>query len=165
MRFPTFRFYTTGLGLLVLTFGLAHGQEAPERTETAQPAGIFKKVQGKAQIISADGGARRDPTAGVALNVGERVRTGADSGASLTLRDGSELVLGANTAVLLPRFEYDSATQEGHVLLDFLGGQLRILSGLIAKNKNDNMKIKTPTALVGVRGTDFILEAAPNHEN
>ena len=132
---------------------------AAQSPDNQSPAGIMKKVQGTVLVIGVNGAAPRVVIPGDAWFTGERLVTKADSGASLTLRDGSELVLAANTAVSLPKFEYDTTTQEGNILLDFLGGQLRILSGLIARNKSENMKIKTATALVGVRGTDFILEA------
>lgn len=162
--------------LLALCVGLAQAQEMlapaavvpsssavaadlPQADSKPVPAGIMKKVQGTVLVKGVDGAAPRVVAPGDAWFAGERLVTKEDGGASLTLRDGSELVLAANTAVALPKFEYDTTTQEGNILLDFLGGQLRILSGLIAKNKSDNMKIKTATALVGVRGTDFILEA------
>ena len=143
---------------LVVTSGAAPAGVA-QPTEKQAPAGIMKKVQGTVLVIGANGASPRAVISGDAWFTGERLVTKADSAASLTLRDGSELVLAANTAVALPKFEYDTTTQEGNILLNFLGGQLRILSGLIAKNKSENMKIKTATALVGVRGTDFILEA------
>ena len=133
--------------------------ELPQADTKPVPAGIMKKVQGTVLVRGLDAAAPRAVTSGDAWFAGERLVTKADSAASLTLRDGIELVLAANTAVALPKFEYDTTTQEGNILLDFLGGQLRILSGLIAKNKSENMRIKTATALVGVRGTDFILEA------
>ena len=167
--------YRSLICLLALCAGLAQAQDAAAPAVVTSssavaadltqvdakpvPAGIMKKVQSRVVVIGTDGAAPRAVTPGDAWFAGERLVTKADSAASLTLRDGSELVLAANTAVALPKFEYDTTTQEGNILLDFIGGQLRILSGLIAKNKSENMKIKTATALVGVRGTDFILEA------
>lgn len=139
--------------------------ELPQADTKPVPAGIMKKVQGTVLVRGLDAAAPRAVTSGDAWFAGERLVTKADSAASLTLRDGSELVLAANTAVALPKFEYDTTTQEGNILLDFLGGQLRILSGLIAKNKSENMRIKTATALVGVRGTDFILEAPLSNDD
>ena len=139
--------------------------QLPQTDTKPVPAGIMKKVQGTVLVRGLDAAAPRAVTSGDAWFAGERLVTKADSAASLTLRDGSELVLAANTAVALPKFEYDTTTQEGNILLDFLGGQLRILSGLIAKNKSENMRIKTATALVGVRGTDFILEAPLSNDD
>ena len=121
--------------------------------------GVFKKVQGKVSVRS-EQAAPRSVASGDALSLGQRVHAGKDAGASFTLSDGTEVMLGARSSVVLREYDYDSTTREGHILLDFIGGQLRVISGLISKQNPENLKVKTPTAVVGVRGTDFILEAA-----
>ena len=96
---------------------------------------------------------------GDALAVGERVHAGKDAGASLTLSDGTELVLGARSSVVVREYAFNSTTQEGNILLEFLGGQLRLITGLISKKDPESLKVQAPSAVIGVRGTDFVLEA------
>ena len=122
-------------------------------------AGVFKKVQGSVSQRAA-GAAPRAVTSGAALAVGDRIHAGTDAGASFTLSDGTELMLGARSSVALREYRFDSTTNEGKILLDFIGGQLRVISGLISKQNPANLKVQAPTAVVGVRGTDFILESA-----
>ena len=123
-------------------------------------AGIFKKVHGQVSVKKAgEAGAGRKVASGDALGVGERVHAGKDAGSSFTLSDGTELVLGPRSSVAVRDYSYDSTTQEGNILLDFIGGQLRVISGLISKKNPEKLKVHTPTAVVGVRGTDFIVEA------
>jgi hypothetical protein len=122
-------------------------------------AGVFKKVQGSVSQRAA-GAAPRAVASGAALAVGERIHAGKDAGASFTLSDGTELMLGARSSVALREYRFDSTTNEGQILLDFIGGQLRVISGLISKHNPANLKVQAPTAVVGVRGTDFVLEAA-----
>lgn len=134
----------------------------------AEQAGIFKKVQGAVVIRPVHAGASagasakaetRPVTSGDALNTGERVHAGKDAGASFTLSDGTELMLGARSSALVREYAFNSTTQEGNILIEFLGGQLRVISGLISKKNPESLKVQTPSAVVGVRGTDFVLEA------
>lgn len=132
----------------------------------AEQAGIFKKVQGTVVIRPVNTGAgasakaeTRPVTSGDALNTGERVHAGKDAGASFTLSDGTELMLGARSSALVREYAFNSTTQEGNILIEFLGGQLRVISGLISKKNPESLKVQTPSAVVGVRGTDFVLEA------
>ena len=130
----------------------------------AEQAGIFKKVQGAVVIRPVHAGASakaatRPVASGDALAVGERVHAGKDAGASLTLSDGTELVLGARSSVVVREYAFNSTTQEGNILLEFLGGQLRLITGLISKKDPESLKVQAPSAVIGVRGTDFVLEA------
>lgn len=130
----------------------------------AEQAGIFKKVQGAVVIRPVNTGASakaatRPVASGDALNTGERVHAGKDAGASFTLSDGTELMLGARSSALVREYAFNSTTQEGNILIEFLGGQLRVISGLISKKNPESLKVQTPSAVVGVRGTDFVLEA------
>jgi hypothetical protein len=130
-------------------------------TEVPEQAAIFKKVQGAVSVRSSTAAkAQARPVAsGDALAVGERVHTGKDAGASFTLSDGTELMLGARSSAVVREYTYNSTTQEGNILIEFLGGQLRVISGLISKKKPESLKVQAPSAVVGVRGTDFVLEA------
>ena len=127
----------------------------------AEHAAIFKKVQGVVTLRpAADAKAQPRPVAsGEALAVGERVHAGKDAGASFTLSDGTELMLGARSSAVVREYAFNSTTREGNILIDFLGGQLRVISGLISKKNPESLKVQTPSAVVGVRGTDFVLEA------
>ena len=60
---------------------------------------------------------------------------------------------------MVRQYAFNSTTQDGSILIDFLGGQLRVISGLISKKNPENLKVHAPSAVVGVRGTDFVLEA------
>jgi hypothetical protein len=49
-------------------------------------------------------------------------------------------------------------------VLDLLQGSVRVVTGLLAKVNPERFKVRTPTAVVGVRGTDFIVDAPPKIE-
>lgn len=141
--------------LLVLSSSMAWSQ-APG---TVQRAGTFKQVQGDVRM--GRDGAMVQAQPGDALQPAERVRTGSDGGASVMLRDGTVLSIGPNSTAELSQFQFDATTQEGDLLVDLLQGSMRVVTGILSKINPERFKVKTPTAVVGVRGTDFIVEAIP----
>lgn len=145
--------------LLSLFACLTHAQTPTTTQAHKERAGTFKAVEGDIWVERAE--ARRTPASGEGLQPGERVRTGAQGAASITMRDGTVLVLGPGTTVDLSRFQYDATTQKGNFVLDLLEGSVRVITGLLGKINPDLFKVTTPTSVVGVRGTDFIVEANP----
>jgi hypothetical protein len=62
-----------------------------------------------------------------------------------------------NSKLVIDEFVYDPNTSTGKLALKASFGTVRYASGQIAKNSRQNVQIRTPTAVVGVRGTDFSL--------
>lgn len=153
----TFARRTLVVGLL-LTASLASAQTATNAVDTSR-IGTFKQIQGDIQLGREAG--RPTPASGDAVRQGDRVRTGQTGGAHIVLKDGTVLSMGPNTTVDLSQFQFDSTTQNGNFLLDVLQGSVRVVTGLMAKVNPERFKVRTPTAVVGVRGTDFIVEAIP----
>ena len=87
-----------------------------------------------------------------------RVLTGAKSAAAVTLKDGTVLALGPDSSVDLASFQFDPTTQGGNMLVNLARGTLRVVTGIIAKVQPEQVKVTTPTTVIGVRGTDFIVE-------
>jgi hypothetical protein len=74
------------------------------------------------------------------------------------LKDGTVLTLGPDTVMDLRQFQFDTTTQQGNFLLDLLRGSVRVVTGLLAKVNPERFQVQTPTSVVGVRGTDFIVD-------
>ena len=121
--------------------------------------GFLKTLKGSVQLLEAPGAAARPAQAGDALLPGGRITTGPDSAASLVLRDGSTLVVGPSSQVELKAFSFDATTHEGNLLASLLKGSLRMITGLLGKSHPEAVRIETQFAFVGVRGTDFIVQA------
>jgi len=124
----------------------------------AEHAGILKSVRGKVLLLGADGSARPaqagDPIAPI-----DRLQTDVDSAASLVLRDGTTMVVGPSSRLDFKQFHFDSTTRDGGLLVSLLRGSLRMVTGLIGKTQPDAVRVETQTATIGIRGTDFIVEA------
>ena len=69
--------------------------------------------------------------------------------------DDTRVDITEHSKLIIDAFVYDPSTQEGSLSIKASLGTIRYASGLIAKNSKQNVKIKTPTATIGVRGTDF----------
>ena len=75
--------------------------------------------------------------------------------AGITFEDGTRVQCTEFSKLVIDEFVYDPATSKGKLALKASAGTVRYASGLIAKNSKENIKVKTPTASVAVRGTDF----------
>ena len=138
--------------LLLAAAGLAQAQESA----TTARAGTMKIVQGQASVTDAKGERALKP--GDAVTSADRISTGADSAASMVLRDGTTMLLGANSRIDLKNFAYNSTTQEGNVFVSVLRGSMRMLTGLIGKTRPESIQVTTPTSIIGILGTDFIVQ-------
>lgn len=154
-------------GLAFACAGVGAQAQSPSTTPSAtaasnpvtieEHAGILKSVRGNVQLLSANGSSRV-ATAGDVLAPIDRVVTGPDSGASVVLRDGTKIVVGPSSRLDVKEFHFDSTTQDGGMLVSLLRGSLRMITGLIGKTHPDAVRVETPTAVIGIRGTDFIVQ-------
>jgi len=130
------------------------------RLTPEQRAGILKSVRGDVRLLG-ESGATRAAQSGDAVSPIDRIETGAESGASLVLRDGTTIVVGPSSRLDLKQFHFDSTTRDGGLLVSLLRGSLRMITGLIGKTHPDAVRVETQTAVIGIRGTDFIVQADP----
>ena len=96
---------------------------------------------------------------GLRLEAGDAVKTGADGAVGITMQDNALLSLGPNSVLLLDRFEFDPATWQGRFDTQLRQGTLAVSSGRIAKQSPAAMTVRTPSAALGVRGTEFVVSA------
>lgn len=147
-------FLATSLAVALLSF--ASFSSSQSVSGDASRAGTFKQIEGEAWVGNA--AERRTAASGGAVQASQRISTGKTGAAAITLKDGTVLTMGPNSTMDLSRFEFNSTTQEGNLLLDLLQGSVRVVTGLLGKAHPESVKVKTPTSVVGVRGTDFIVE-------
>lgn len=145
---------------LAAVFGLLAALAMPAAAQ--EWAGTVKSVAGEARVERAG---RALP-----LNVGDRVYardklvTGKDGQVGVTLRDDTLLSTGASSQVLVSEFAFEPATQNGSMLVSVLRGVTAVVSGLVAKSSPGAMRFTTPTATMGIRGTEFIVEVDGDDE-
>lgn len=125
-----------------------------------QPAwaeiGRIKRSLGAASVER--GKAMLAPGPGFVLMQGDTLVTGKDGQISLTFIDDTRFAVGPNSRISVDRFDYNRKSQAGSFVTKVDRGSLAVVSGQIARSKADAMKVRTPTSLLGVRGTRFIVE-------
>jgi hypothetical protein len=121
----------------------------------AQEAGYVKVARGTVQIER--GGQKRPAEVGATVQAGDVVTTGADGSVGITFLDNSLLSAGPNSVLAIDRFAFDTTTHQGAFESSLKQGTLAVVSGKLAKQSPDAMKVKTPAAVLGVRGTEFLV--------
>jgi len=122
---------------------------------SAAEIGQIKVSKGQ---VSIEREGRSVPAAvGVRLQTADVVRTGADGSVGITMDDDSLLSAGPNSVLSLDRYAFDPTTRRGRFDASLNRGTLAVISGRIAKQAPDSMTVRTPTAILGVRGTEFVV--------
>ena len=120
-------------------------------------AGEFTFVTG-AVTLTKPGAAAATPTRGTPVDPGDRITTGADGMAQLTMVDNARLSLRPNTQFVIEQYPQQKESATGSVLT-LLRGTLRTFTGLLAASNRDKFVMKTRVATVGIRGSGNILYA------
>ena len=127
----------------------------PIAAAVAEEVGQIKVSRG---AVAVERGGRSLPgTVGLRLEAADVVRTGADGTAGITMSDNSLLSVGPNSILALERFDYEPTTSEGRFDAQLQRGTLAVVSGRIAKQSPQAMTVRTPTAALAVRGTEFVV--------
>ena len=95
---------------------------------------------------------------GMPLFQADTIRTGADGHVGITLKDDTRVSLGPNSEVRLNSFLYTPAEGRLGLVLNFVRGMAVYVSGRIAKLAPDSIRLETPGAIVGVRGTTVAIQ-------
>lgn len=118
----------------------------------------FVKVRfGEADIISANGSLSAQP--GMPLYLGNILKTGDDGSLGVTFVDNTLLSLGPNTEITVDEYLFAPAKGELKLAVRLARGTLHYISGVIAKLRPEAVSVTTPTGIIGVRGTRFLVKA------
>jgi hypothetical protein len=136
------------LGALLCTILLASATDA-----LAQVVGRFATVQGGVTFLR--GGRTTKAKAGMDVRLGDVVRTAENGRTKLLFADGSVLNVGDDSRVKVTRFLYDPRG-ERQGFFELTQGAVRAWVTKLRMKKN-KFEIQTPTAVAGVRGTDYAI--------
>ena len=117
-------------------------------------AGAFQFVSGDVKIVSPDG---RETVAakGVKIAEGDTIVTGANGNAQLRMADEALISIRPDSTLRFDTYRYagkEDGSEKG--VLGLLKGGFRTLTGLIGRANKSNYLVRTPTATIGIRGTD-----------
>lgn len=146
------RFFAGGLAL-ALVFS------TPVFAQQSAPAGRVKMVSGAAFIVR--GGQTIPARPGQPIFAADSLRTGADGSIGVTLKDATRLSLGPGGELRVERFLYAPEAGGLAMVIKFVRGVAAYVSGRIAKLAPDAIRLETPAAIVGVRGTTLAIRVEP----
>lgn len=124
-------------------------------TARAEAIGLIKTQSGDVHIERQ--GTRIAAAVGVAVDRADRIVTGRDGSVGVSFTDGAILAAGPNTVLVLDQFKYDPTTREGNFDVSLRRGTLSAISGKLVAQTPGSMKVRTPTAVLAVRGTEFVV--------
>lgn len=121
------------------------------------PAGMIKRAKGSAHVERE--GRKQAAQPGDKLFSKDRIVTAADGSVGITLRDDTMLSVGPNSTMSLDKFAFDSTTHRGTLQATVKRGTLGVISGKLSKQSPNAVQFNTPSAILGVRGTEFVIDA------
>ena len=135
------------------------GKYAQAANTSSLSIGEVSTVSGTVKAIRLDG---TDVNLGVGDPVfqGDTIETTGSGAVGLVFLDKTTLSLSEGGKMVLDELVYDSATGTGNMAVDMLEGAFSFVSGEIAKTGPDAMKVSTPVATIGIRGTTVAGKAA-----
>jgi hypothetical protein len=130
----------------------------PASLALAAPAGQISETTGFVTV----GTPQQSPVSakkGSGVEAGQVITTGTNGQAVIRFQDGQTIALKSNSIFKVNSYKYDQAAPEkGESLFALLQGGLRAITGLIGQNNRAGWRLATPTATMGIRGTDFLVE-------
>jgi hypothetical protein len=123
------------------------------------PIGTVQKVQGKVYVIHEKQKTAYPLKADHTLHVEDTLITGGRSRLNAVMNDKSMIAMAPQAKLVLAESEYDPDKNVRSSVMGLLWGSVRFLVKKISGEPN--YVVKTPTAVCGVRGTDFAVSVSP----
>jgi hypothetical protein len=98
-------------------------------------------------------------TKGTLVQMNDKVET-KNGKVKIVFKDNTNVSVTESSALIIDDFVYDPKSGAGKLNLKAAAGTVRYVSGNIAHNNPNAVNIKTPTAAIAVRGTDFVMAVA-----
>jgi hypothetical protein len=124
-------------------------------TAYAQDVGQIKTARG--QVFVERDGQRIAAKQGMAVRGSDRLVTGADGALGVTFLDDTRISAGPSTVVEIERYRFNSTTHDGQFDASLKKGSLAVVSGKMVKQTPGSLRVRTPSSIMGVRGTEFVV--------
>ena len=121
--------------------------------------GGLRKVTGSGTIIRND--QQIIAKDGARIKMGDKLITGSNGAMGVIFTDNTRISLGSNSEINIDHYVYNPNQGAFSFLTELIQGTASYISGTIGKLSPNSVKFKTPTAVVGVRGTSFLVTTAP----
>lgn len=120
------------------------------------PIGYVKSVSGEASVTS--GAKKIKAEVGSPIHQGSVLQTGKKSSMGVTFKDETVMSFGADTVFTVDEYLYAPVQGKLKFSSNLAKGSLNYVSGVIEKLKPDAVTVGTPSGIIGVRGTQFLIK-------
>ncbi len=124
--------------------------------------GHLTQVEGRVELLKGGKLPALPLKADDTVEPGDVIRTKSLSKAQITFIDNSILTLSQDARIAIEEFTYDPNQGKRHAVLEMFQGLALAVVNKIIKIEEPDFVIKTQTAVVGVRGTEFGIRIQPN---
>ncbi|TKT73300.1 hypothetical protein YH63_018775 [Afipia massiliensis] len=138
--------------------GHVHYAQATAAPAAGAVIGTVQKMSGSASVIR--NGVSVELQIGAAVQKGDVIQTGSNSSIGMTFVDGSAFGMTSNARMVLNEMIFDPNGSSNSSLMSLVQGTVTFVAGQTAKN--GNMRVETPVATMGIRGTAVLVEIAAN---
>ena len=111
-------------------------------------------VASRGEVSAMVNGDSRELKQGDFVFVNDEIMTGDRSFAVLQFTDGAKVTVRPDSKLVIETYLY-AGNDSDEATLSLVSGGLRVITGAMAKTNPENYKVRTPVALMGVRGTEF----------
>jgi hypothetical protein len=124
-------------------------------TAHAQDVGQIKTARGEVHVER--DGKRIAAAPGTQVRASDTLVTGADGAVGVTFLDDTMISAGPSTVVEIERYRFNSTTHDGQFDASLKKGSLAVVSGKMVKQTPGSLRVRTPSSVMGVRGTEFLV--------
>ena len=121
----------------------------------ANDVGQIKTAQGAVHVERE--GKRIPAAAGMTVRDSDTLVTGANGAVGVTFLDNTMISAGPSTVLEIERYRFNSTTHDGQFDASLKKGSIAVVSGKMVKQTPGSMRVRTPSSVMGVRGTEFLV--------
>ncbi len=118
--------------------------------------GLVKSVEGKAVLTRS--GETESVVAGMEIKMGDVIKTGRDGAVGLIFSDDTIISMGPSTELAVEDYLFEPVEGKLAFIARIIKGTVSYLSGQISKLSPESVKLVTPSATIGVRGTHVLVK-------
>jgi hypothetical protein len=143
------------IGRVLGSFVLLVVLTGPVVAQTQDSSGMV--IASRGEVIAMSDGGSRELKQGDFIYVKDEIMTSNRSFAVLQFTDGAKVTVRPDSTMIIEQYLY-AGNDSDEATLNLVEGGLRVITGAMAKSNPENYKVRTPVALMGVRGTEFSIQ-------
>jgi len=121
-----------------------------------ESVGFVKSVSGDVFIVSSNVSIRAVPN--MKIIQGDSIKTGKKSNIGLIFEDDTVVSIGSNSQIEIQKFVFNPVERDLSFIVRMVKGTFSFITGQIAKLAPRKVKLETPDATLGVRGTKLLVK-------